>query len=454
MEVSQPNTSTRWIGRLVVPVCLLISALHGAWNIARFSYAGQDYYEHFGLLRRAQSGIISFQVTNPPGFYLFSSYASRFFPASYEMEGLALMQMILNLLVLGLWYYVLRQIITNAWIRLACFAVLTFLPVRTVTSVVFAPDALTVLPMILTVIVVAWQGQATRTLALMLISGALTFIGFSGMTIKYTFVALPVGAILLGVFWATRRQAIGTRMGRIAGLSFQTIAALLMITWMYTQMKAGNSIHFSNTQRGEGITWGALVGLTKNDLRIFSAPEFTCGQPMAAAQGLSYISLLHLGTFSDVWQFFQQPHQHIFLIDRPLAECFARFRPYLAKTLTPMALVLSVPITLLALVGTAYQLGIRGFKNLYQSGWNNDLRLTIGLISLILFIPPVARLPYYETAYVFGFWTPRLVLASVLGFIVLGFALLDDLLRGRRPWIGKVIFGYCVALSVIWLLTL
>jgi hypothetical protein len=64
------------------------------------------------------------------------------------------------------------------------------------------------------------------------------------------------------------------------------------------------------------------------------------------------------------------------------------------------------------------------------------------------------RLPYYEMVYVFGYWTPRLILPGLLGFIVLGFASLDELLRNRSPWISNVIGIYAAILSAMYLVIL
>jgi len=454
--MSSPTTSSL-IQRheLSVVITLVgLSLIHGICNIFNLSYAGQDYSQHMGLLRGARQGFLLFNSTNPPGLYVFAEYVGRHFPPQFAMEGIAGALLLVNLVALLFWYGILRRIIVSCPLRIATFALLTFLPVRTVTSIVFASDALTVIPMALLIVLGVAQARCASLwvqIALGLLAGGVWSLALST---KFTFLVLPIGITAVCGLWLLRGQSWRSRIRLMVSLILGSILPIFFGWWVYSSMKSAGSIHFSQTDKGVGMPWNALLGVQQKDFKILSAPEFTCDKPMDAAVGHSYLSLVHLGSFSDVWNFFQEPSPEVFAQPRPLEKCFPRERPSIAKSLTPVALVLSLPITVIALLGSIYQLIVGLLRNFKSPSLASDLKMAIVFMSIAICAPPIMRLPYYQMVYVFGYWTPRLILPGLLGFLVLGFASLDELLRNRSPWISNVIGIYAAILSAIYLLIL
>lgn len=430
------------------------SLIHGICNIFNLSYAGQDYSQHMSLLRGASQGFVLFNSTNPPGMYMFSAYVGRFFSPQFMMEAISGALLCANLVALLLWYSILRKLIVSVALRVAAFAVLTFLPVRAVTSVVFASDALTVLPVVLLVILLVAQAHCRSFWGQILIGLVSGGVWCLALYTKFTFLALPLGIATVSSLWLLRKQGWQSRIRFLGSLILGSMLPLFFGLWVYSSMKSSGSIHFSQTDKGVGMSWSALFGIQKKDVKIFAAPEFTCDRPMDAAVGHSYLSLVHLGSFSDVWNFLQEPDQEVFSRSRPLDKCFPRERTAISKSLTPVALVISVPITLLGLFGLFYQLVFGTLRNFRSPTLENDFKLAMVWISIAICLPPIVRLPYYQMVYVFGYWTPRLILPGLLGFIAIGFVSLDEFLRSRSTWISTAILAYAVIVSGIYLLIL
>jgi hypothetical protein len=431
-----------------------ISLLHAIFNIFNLGYAGQDYSQHMDLLGAAQSGILLFNSTNPPGLYVFAAYVSRLTSSYFTMEAIAGALVLVNLVALAFCYVIVRRLIVSIPLRIAAFAIITFLPVRTVTSIVFASDALTVLPMVIMVILVASHVRSSSLwaqLALAMLGG---WVWCLALYTKFTFLALPLGITAVCGLWIVRRQAWRSRIRFLMTLVVGAVLPFYFGWWIYSSMKEAGSVHFGKLDKGIGMSWGALLGIQRRDINILTAPEFICDRDMNAAVGYSYISLVHLGAFSDVWNFLQQPAPEVFLRPRPLTKCFPRERPPIAKMLTPVALALSLPITVLGLFGAIYQLSAGLVRNFRSPSAEGDLKLALVFMSIAIIMPPILRLPYYQTVYVFGYWTPRLILPGLLGFLILGFVSLDEFLRGRSPWLSKAVMAYAAMLSGIYLLIL
>lgn len=451
------TSTTTFLQRYELSIVIMlvgVSLLQGICNIFDLGYAGQDYSEHIALFRGARQNWLSFKGTNPPGLYVFAAYIARHFSPQFVMEGIAGALLLVNLFALLLWYGILRHIIVSSPLRLTAFVTLTFIPVRTITSVVFASDALTVLPMVLLVILVVAQARSRSLWVQILVGLTAGAVWCLALYTKFTFVALPLGVAAVSGLYLLRRQAWSSRIRLMTSLILGAILPFFFAWGIYSSMKTAGNIHFSQTDKGIGMPWSALFGIQKSDEVLLDGPEFTCGQPMSAAAKHSYLSLVHLGAFSDVWNFFQKPSQEVMSQPRPIDRCFPRQRTSISKRLTPLCLVASLPITLIAVLGIIYQLVVGLWRNFKSPSLEDDLKLALLLMSIAICAPPIIRLPYYEMVYVFGYWTPRLILPGLLGFLVLGFASMDELLRDRCSWLANVILVYAAALSSCYLLIL
>jgi hypothetical protein len=434
----------------IVLLILLLSLAHFAANLSTLSYIGQDYQQHTTVLEKTQANGISFAESSPPALYLVGVAVSKFAPAEWKMEAISSFIFGLNILVLLGWYQMLRVLIPAMLVRLSAFILIVFLPVRTIHSTVFASDALTVIPLLCATIMIVAHVRAqkwwTQLIAAFGVSGACCL----GLFTKFTFVLLPAGCAVIYALWLLRPAPRRWKRSLfITALVGAILPASLFGLWMWEQMKASNNLWINNVQEGKGMEWSAVFGLKWQDVELLEGPGFECGQPMKASEGHSYLPLLHLGTFSDIWNFFQVPSAEMMQQRTAIRISFGRERTYLAEALTPWSLKLSIPITLIALFGSLYQMLRAVRASLKAPTLRTDFICALGILSACYAAPSIGGLPYYWAVYIYGFWTPRLVFPSVMAAISLGFSALSDVLP--RPLSFTLLF-YSTALAALYLL--
>jgi len=436
-----------------VLLIVLVSIAHATHNILTLGYIGQDYQQHTTVLETTFNSGMSFASSSPPALYLLGSAVRKIAPTPWRMEYISFALVLINIFALLIWYQMLRVLIPATLVRLAAFLILVFLPVRTIHSAVFAADSLTLVPLLVAVIMIVAHTHARSWISQLLCALGVGVACCLGLFIKYTFVLLPAGCALLYLFWALRP---GSTRWKIVFLTTGLLGAILPSVffglWVWDQMKASKNVWINNAQEGKGMEWRDVFLPKPKDIEIFRAPDFVCGQPMTASDGHSYPALLHLGTFSDVWNFFQDPSEEMLRQRTLIGISFGRDRHPLSKSLSPLCLILSIPITLLALVGSLIQMGRATWATLSHPTPRSDLICALGILSAAYAAPSVGGLPYYWAVYIYGFWTPRLVFPSLLAAITIGFSTIGGLQTKR--WFRLGILAYTLTLSALYLLTL
>jgi hypothetical protein len=438
----------------IVFACLIIAA---SWvvcslNINSLGYAGQDFPLHTMLLGEARSGVYRFGSQSPPGIYFLGAQLCKFFSPGYVMEAISHLCVALNIAAVAVWYWMLRKTCSSSFMRLGGLAIISLLPLRNITAVVYAADTLTTLPFALMVPLLVAQRHSTRLWQQIVFAVLNGIVWCAGLYAKFTFITIPIAITIVAVIWLISPQSAGKRWALIISLVVGAIIPLLVGTHMYIEMKKANSMHFALVDFGKGIPWREVFFIKSTDTSIFKAPQFTCARNMDAAVGVSYPSLVHLGTFSDIWNFGQTPAPQEFSRPRPLTECFPRTRTPHATLLSPISIILSVLISLVVIVAVLYQSIALIISSYRTSTVSVDIKLISLLLGVAFCLPPTLRLPYYNSVYIFGFWTPRLILPGLLSLLVLGFASLDQLLRGRPLWIHRILLGYCLTMAAIYAL--
>jgi len=181
-----------------------------------------------------------------------------------------------------------------------------------------------------------------------------------------------------------------------------------------------------------------LLLVKKNDLQLFTAPEYFKKQILGAHKH-SYLGLVHLGVFTDTMNLFQvltvpQGFGSIMIPDQKTR------RPW--KTCVMQAsMSLGVLGTILALIGTPWIL-VRGLKNFWRDKLEReDAAIFLGVAYFLLMFLPI---PFVYNGNLFGFWTPRLILPSLLCFFLAAFLLIDRKMAAKSRLIAPAIFGLVV----------
>ena len=170
-----------------------------------------------------------------------------------------------------------------------------------------------------------------------------------------------------------------------------------------------------------------LFGLKTTDAQLFQAPEYFKHEILAPHRH-SYLALSHMATFTDPMNVFQ---------DLSVAQQFGRVIIPDQKTRrawkTPVmqaSMILGVPWTVLALVGTGWTFLV-AIGNLIRARLEReDVTAILGIaFFLVIFLP----IPFVHAGALFGYWTPRLILPALLYFFWAAFLLIDRKIARQRP---------------------
>ena len=450
-------TATEMTGRerLIVWLTLAVVFIQGLIGIAKFGYCGQDFDYHYNLLVGFPQ-TYSYKYTNPPALYLIGQMLGAFFSSVWMLEITALAMLIANTLSLRVWYAIIRRIIANPDLRYAALLLSAFVPFRVVHSVVFAADALTI-PIF---VGVAWsairlfEAPAHPLRTWLTIAAWLT----AGVVSKYTFVGL-IPALVVVAF----HQAVvqGSARARLVVAATAVVCLLIPLRAFLAQMDLSTKAQ-GTTMVGQWVGPGEdaemrrrdLVVPKRRDLELFTAPEYFRHR-LYEPRTYSYPALLHLATFTDVLDFFQQKvdiARH-FVTHQQQDPDLVRARSVTQRS--RVAVVMSLPFSVLALIGTVL------------IGVGSALRLVLnrGPISTTLAIVTMLALGFYGTvianitrvvgAYTAGYWLPRLVMPAVLTFLILGLVLVDRWLErsrfGRSPRLARAALAYVAAMCLLYL---
>jgi len=420
---------TRFLWLVVLGISFFLSVLASL----RGGYIGPDYNVHLARLIEWPR-IFDFSTTSPPTYYLMGH-------ALYLLIGnnngfpitLSIIQAAINTVALW-WFFVYTERRFNSpLLHLALVCFLAFLPVRVIHATTLGTDCTTIPLFVLVLFLFEKFLSDTRLRNAFYLGLGLTLaVGF-----KYSFMAfLPIA---LGIFtWLWRKRTWSFQRYVTSCL----LGLLLSSAFSFYSFWASSRTHGYNTEKhwlpkgmAADMTYKDLLSVKANDLRLFSAPEYF-KREILEAHRYSYLGLAHLGIFTDTMNLFQvlsvpQRIESILIPDQKIRH------PWKTKVMRA-SMSLGILWTLCALFGTAWAF-MGAVRNLGKDNLEReDIAVFLGIAFFLLMFLPI---PFVYASVLFGYWTPRLILPSLLCFSFAAFLFIDrKIARGSRNVIFAVLF--------------
>jgi 4-amino-4-deoxy-L-arabinose transferase-like glycosyltransferase len=424
--------------RLLWAGAIGISLLLSIFAALRGGYIGPDYQTHFARLTEWPK-VFDFSSPEPPTYYLLGHALFRLIGSSNAFPiTLSIIQAAIN--ALAIWYFFgyTERRFGSPVIHLALVLFLTFLPVRVIHAATIGTDCLTIPCFVLVLFLFdKFRVEERATLKNALFLG----LGLGLATwVKYSFIALVPAIFGLFIYlWRKRRWQLH-RFIAICTLSLLLPSALALCSFRTMRRLPGYYTQLLWLPKGfeADMNFKDLLFVKKSDLQLFTAPEYFKKQILAAHKH-SYLGLAHLGVFTDTMNLFQvltvpQGFGSVMIPDQKTR------RPW--KTWVMQAsMSLGVLWTILALIGTPWIL-VRGLKNLWRDQLEReDAAIFLGVAYFLLMFLPI---PFVYNGNLFGFWTPRLILPSLLCFFLAAFLLIDRKIAAKSRLIAPAIFGLII----------
>jgi len=429
----------------------------GIHLIGQGAYHGQDFGYHCLWVQQLSHDPFSFPYfgsTNPPMLYILGALALQVFGTPAWLCAISLFLLLINLLALHLCYLIAKRICSSNTVLLAGMYFIALLPFTLITSVVFASDALT--PFFFYLYVFCWIRMAedassdsyqrhSRIAALAMLFGALS---------KYTFVVFIPISILFFIALLILRRPTPSQASSIF------VLAVLIPTLSLGAIRIANSKHsLHNTtfpKLAQCMKIKRLLLPTAKDLYILSAPSYgkpielngtqirvtPWGRPrkdgelgfeLLVNNRYSYPALLHLALHTDPLNIAWKGLSDGWGIDRPKAN----------QLLQSISVSLGLPFSLLAPIAV-----LCSFASLFQvlrpCLSENSVILPLAFTATsatIAYLATISMFPFLIAVYYAGYWLPRLVFPSILGFGILGIFFCDQM----KNWLSS----YSVRCSAI-----
>ena len=420
--------------KLVAVAALMLSFGVSIFATFRGGYIGPDYYTHFARLTDWPQ-VFDFAASNPPLYYLIGyGLFGIIGPRNAFPITLSILQAGLNAAALWWFFIYSERRFGSRLIHLGFILFLAFLPVRVVHATAIGTDSTTI-PLFVLVLFLfdKFLDDSTSTWK------NATLLGFAlGAAIftKYSFMALLPASLVIFVCVAARRKWKLKRFLAICVLSL-ALPSLLAAYGFW----ASSRVHGYNTQKhwlekGDtpDMNYKDLFGLKTTDAQLFQAPEYFKHEILAPHK-YSYLALSHMATFTDPMNVFQ---------DLNVPQQFGRVLIPDQKTRrawkTPVmqaSMILGVPWTVLALVGTGWTFLV-AIGNLIRARLEReDVTAILGIaFFLVIFLP----IPFVHAGALFGYWMPRLILPALLYFFWAAFLLIDRKIARQRQIVIIAVF--------------
>jgi hypothetical protein len=446
--VAEPLGQTR---RRALAAAIFVHVLHVVIRIVYFAPRGQDFAGHMAVLESVANGTFLWSGTNPPGSYLVAHWIGKLVSRQYDIELTSLFFLALNLAVLWPLDRTLKRLRVSSDTRLACLLVLIFVPFWVVHAVVFSADAATV-PLFfaayrLTIDILKRVDAGAPVLPR---ASALALVLLVGIFTKYSFCFLMAAVALVFTYEAWRR-----RSSIVAVCLLSLLPALGMGAYEYKRAADAESatLHGHYLKEGEepSMSVSDLVLPKRADRGLLAAPQYF-EDKVYERHRYGYWGLLHLTTFTDVMNWFQTPAPDVPVLgpNRPRTYV-TRQRHTLAHYANVGSVNFALPLSLIAVIGVVASAG-RAARELWSRTSLSDGSILL-CYALSFYLTIFGSLPRIATAYEHGYWLPRLVMPSLVSFLLLGFAVLDERIRhsrGRRV----TLVAYATILSALFLVAL
>ena len=446
MSADQPspplNGSNLWRTRLLW-LALAISFLLSVFAAFRAGYVGPDYDVHIARLTNWPK-IFDFSTTSPPTYFLLGH---GLFTLIGRHNGfpiaLSIIQAAINTLALWWFFLYAERRFESPTIYLAMVLFLAFLPVRIIHATTLGTDCTTIPLFVLLLFsldkFLSEKGSTLKNAAYLGL--ALT----AAIGSKYSFMALlPAIFLILIALW--RKRAWGfKRFVMICAIVLVVPSAFSLSTfWLSSRVHGYNTEkHWLPRGMSPDMNYKDLFLVKANDAQLFKAPEYF-KKAILVAHRHSYLGLVHLGIFTDTMNLFQYltvPQR----IDSILIPDQKARRPWKTPVMVA-SMSLGILWTLAALIGTPWAL-FRATRNL----WNASLQRedTAILLGTAFFLLMFLTIPFVHGGAIFGYWTPRLILPSLLCFSLAAFLFVDRKIARRSRGVALVVLVLVAAQCAI-----
>ncbi len=427
------KTKVLWLAALAISFLLSVFAAF------RGGYVGPDYNTHFARLIEWPK-IFDFSTTSPPTYYLLGH---ALFVAIGRNNGfpitLSIVQAAIN--ALAIWWFALysQRRFASPLIHLALVFFLAFLPVRVIHATTIGTDS-AVIPFFVLLLFLFDKFLSEKSSE----AKNAAYLGL-GLTLsigtKYSFMALlPMVFLIIGSLWRKRAWSFKRFVTTCTLILLLPSALSLYSFW------ASSKTHGYNTEKhwlapgtAPDMDYKDLFSVKLNDAQLFKAPEYFKREILAAHRH-SYLALSHLGIFTDTMNLFQvltvpQSINRVLIPDQKIR------RPWKTPVMVA-SMSLGVLWTLCALIGTPWAL-FRAVKNLWKNQLaREDVATLLGIAFFLLMFLPI---PFVYAGALFGYWTPRLILPSLLCFSLAAFLFIDTKIARLS---GKVAFAVLLLVIV------
>ena len=420
--------------KFIGPGLLAVSFLLSIFASFRGGYIGPDYPTH--LARMIEwSQVFDFGATSPPLYYLLGHGLFRIVgPSNAFPIALSIIQAGVNIIALAWFFIYVERRFASLLIYAGFVAFLTFLPVRVIHATTIGTDC-TAIPLFVLVLFLfdKFLSDSTSTPQNAALLGL--GLGIANLT-KYSFMSLLPAILLLFICIAWKRQWKPQRLMSICALALLLPSAVAGFSfWESSRVHGYNTEkHWLPKGMPADMNFKDLFSLKRDDAQLFRAPEYFKRQILAPHKH-SYLAFSHMGIFTDPMNLFQdlsvpQTFGSVLIPDQKTR------RPW--KTLV-MQISMSMGIlwTITALIGTALTLWF-AIRHLVQDKLEReDLAAILGTAFFLLMFLPI---PFVHAGALFGYWTPRLILPSLLCFFWAGFLLIDRKIACRRQVVIIAVF--------------
>ena len=452
-----------WENRALIAVLALSAIVQ--FNAALHHGAdGQDFGTHMWAVHEMLLHPDQFsadQVTDPLFFSWLISRVVLMIGNIHTPEVIGLLNALVNLGALLVFHRLARRFVLDPVLRVTLMTLVAFLPLRLIHTVVFAADALTLLPFFVLAWTLTEMTDAAATPAhrrWMALAGSVA-LAF-GIGIKHTFMSAVV-AVLLTMVQRARREPLRRRETAVLAFLVLLLPLVAVVLEQRTHKNFAGSLAISTHSETRMSYTDILLPKLADYHIILRAPPYNepldvhsraaiNGQPGAVPAYLTYgllydhrhsfAALNHLAIFTDPLNIFQyDPTDSYFGQRSPRNQ---RLMEVAVKTALPLSVLVVASMILLSALELVW--------GLYEPAHRRPDVETVWLLAIGWFSNIVVFLPFAPAAYLGGFWLPRLTMPALLVFVLLTFYVLERLLSERALRVASwVALGYVVCQSVL-----
>jgi hypothetical protein len=435
--------------RVIWAWALGISFLVSVFAALRGGYVGPDYNTHMARILDA-TRFFDFSAPSPPIYVLLAHGLFRLIGRNNGFPiTLSIIQAAINIVALWCFFRYSEPRFKSPVLHLALVFFLTFLPVRIMHALATGTDWMTVPVFVLVLFLFdKFLSEKTSTPK----NAAFLGLGLAlGIWSKYSFMALLPAVFVIFLFLWWKHAWNLKRFVTICALSLVLPSALVLHSFW-----ASARVHGYNTEKhwlpkgmAPEMNYKDLFSVKAADLQLFRAPEMFKREPSdgnnyhigyRVAHKHSYLALSHMSTFTDTQNLFQDLSVPPGLDIRLTPEYKTR-RPW-NTPLNVASMSLGTLWTVLALIGTPW-IFFGAVKNLCRDKLEHeDVAALLGIAYFLLLFLPI---PFVAWGCRDGYWTPRLILPSLLFFFWAAFLFLDRTIVAKSE---KIAFDVLVLVIV------